>query len=93
MSTELVNGSNVLITGGSSGIGLCLAHLFHKSGANVTILARDQNKLDKARHEIIQQSSAAEHRDVCTISMDLNSDYDLMKAKLDQHIANHGRFV
>jgi len=40
------NGRTVLITGGSSGIGLALARLFTQNNANVWILARraDQNK-------------------------------------------------
>lgn len=38
-------GMNVLITGGSSGIGFALAQRFKTSGAHVWILARDENKL------------------------------------------------
>jgi NADPH:quinone reductase-like Zn-dependent oxidoreductase len=36
------------ITGGSSGLGLCLAVLLAQSGAHVTIVARDQDRLDRA---------------------------------------------
>ncbi len=38
-------GKNVLITGGSSGIGLALARLFTEAGSNVWLLARDESKL------------------------------------------------
>lgn len=43
--------SNVLITGGSSGIGLDLAKAYVKQGANVILLARNQNRLDEAVKE------------------------------------------
>ncbi len=41
-------GSNVLITGGGSGVGLETARLFLAEGANVTILGRSQEKLEVA---------------------------------------------
>ena len=42
------SGCHVLITGGSTGIGLALAQEFTLLGASVTILARTRSKLDKA---------------------------------------------
>lgn len=38
----------VLVTGGSSGIGLASAQLMHAHGASVVIVGRDQRKLDEA---------------------------------------------
>ncbi len=38
-------GKNILITGGSSGIGLALAKLFSRKGANIWVVARDEKKL------------------------------------------------
>ena len=46
-----VGGKVVLITGGSSGIGLATAHKFAEAGANVLICGRDQGKLDEACKE------------------------------------------
>ena len=46
-----VGGKVVLITGGSSGIGLATAHKFAEAGATVIICGRDQDKLDKACKE------------------------------------------
>jgi NAD(P)-dependent dehydrogenase (short-subunit alcohol dehydrogenase family) len=43
-----VGGKVVLITGGSSGIGLAAAHKFAEAGAITLICGRDQNKLDEA---------------------------------------------
>ncbi|MFT4240949.1 MAG: SDR family oxidoreductase [Acidovorax sp.] len=43
-----VAGKVVLITGGSSGIGLAAAHKFAEAGATTIICGRDQEKLDEA---------------------------------------------
>lgn len=39
---------HVYITGGSSGLGLSLAHILVQKGANISIVARNQKKLDEA---------------------------------------------
>jgi NAD(P)-dependent dehydrogenase (short-subunit alcohol dehydrogenase family) len=46
-----VAGKVVLITGGSSGIGLATAHKFAEAGATTIICGRDQDKLDEACKE------------------------------------------
>jgi NAD(P)-dependent dehydrogenase (short-subunit alcohol dehydrogenase family) len=43
-----VQGKVVLVTGGSSGIGLAAAHKFAEAGATTLICGRDQAKLDQA---------------------------------------------
>lgn len=45
-------GKNVLITGGSSGIGLALAVKFSSLGANLYLLGRDMQKLENANREV-----------------------------------------
>lgn len=65
-------GKNAIVTGGSSGIGKAIAKLLASKGANVFILARDQEKLDEARREIeaagtdFQQRFGAYSADVTT---------------------------
>jgi uncharacterized oxidoreductase len=47
-----LNRRTVLITGGSSGIGLGLAEAFQREGSQVIICGRDPKKLDKARQRL-----------------------------------------
>jgi len=49
---QSLHGKHILITGGSSGLGLALAKLVARKGANVTIVARNKQKLDTAVQEI-----------------------------------------
>lgn len=48
----MFTGKQVVITGGSSGVGKELARLLLARGAHVTLLARDREKLEAARSEL-----------------------------------------
>jgi 3-dehydrosphinganine reductase len=50
--TYSFKGRNVLITGGSSGIGLSTARHFSENGSNVVLVARNKNKLETAARSI-----------------------------------------
>ena len=50
-----VVGKNVLITGGSRGLGLLLAKEFSRRGAHVAICARDADELERARLILAQR--------------------------------------
>lgn len=45
---------HVIITGGSSGIGQALAKSLAQQGANLTLIARDRQKLEQTQQEILQ---------------------------------------
>jgi citronellol/citronellal dehydrogenase len=56
----------VIVTGGGSGIGRCTAHELAALGANVVLVGRNPEKLEKVREEIIQDGGTASDH-VCDI--------------------------
>jgi NAD(P)-dependent dehydrogenase (short-subunit alcohol dehydrogenase family) len=46
------SGKNILISGGSSGIGFAIAKIFVQSGANITLLARRKALLNSACQDL-----------------------------------------
>lgn len=89
-----IKNRHVFITGGSSGIGLSLAHRFASDGARVSILARNHRKLADAKDAI----RLATGIDVATFSADVR-DYDAVRkavddaGEIDVLVCNHGIFV
>src|SRR5690348_2979634 len=53
-----LNGRRVLVTGGSQGIGLAVARGFLAEGAEVTIVARDAQRLARAADELSRLAGA-----------------------------------
>ena len=78
----------IYITGGSSGIGLGLAHHYAGSGCDVVLLARDQAKLDAAVDSCrkIQISPAQK---IVGVSLDITA-YSSLPTECDDVIAQHG---
>ncbi|KZV43948.1 3-ketodihydrosphingosine reductase-like [Dorcoceras hygrometricum] len=89
-----IKNRHVFITGGSSGIGLALAHQCAQEGADVTLLARSVSKLEEARQSI----KLATGRDVSVFSADVR-DYEAVKrvvgevGPIDVLVCNHGVYV
>jgi NAD(P)-dependent dehydrogenase (short-subunit alcohol dehydrogenase family) len=79
-----VEGRNVLVTGGSSGIGRASAIKLAEAGARVLIVARDAEKLDAVRGEIERRGGT-----VFTYACDIGDPQacDALIAKL---LADHG---
>ncbi|KAL5097328.1 hypothetical protein RYX36_001655 [Vicia faba] len=84
---------HVFITGGSSGIGLALAHRAAADGARVSIMARSLTKLEEAKSSIKHATGI----EVAVFAADVR-DYDAVKKAVDEAgaidvlLLNHGVF-
>ncbi|XP_022103395.1 3-ketodihydrosphingosine reductase-like [Acanthaster planci] len=67
--------AHVVITGGSSGIGKAVAAEVLKQGANVTILARNQTRLQKAKEDLQQYIKDKDNQKILCISVDVSHEY------------------
>ncbi|KAK4790195.1 hypothetical protein SAY86_017499 [Trapa natans] len=89
-----IKNRHVFITGGSSGIGLALAHQAASAGARVSILARSQAKLEEAKRAV----QLATGIDVATFAADVR-DFDAVNraveaaGPVDVLVVNQGVFV
>lgn len=72
---------HVVITGGSSGIGLWAAIHCVKLGAHVTIVARDVKKLESAV-EKVKSHRINDEQKIQYLSLDLSKSYDIVKNAL-----------
>ncbi|GAB0100440.1 3-ketodihydrosphingosine reductase [Sergentomyia squamirostris] len=78
-----INGKHVVVTGGSSGIGLWAAIECFQRGANVTIVARNPKILDEAKTEI-EKHRINEDQKIYVKSLDLGKGYDVIEAGLKE---------
>lgn len=61
-----VAGKNVLVTGGSRGIGLMIAKGFLRAGANVLLTSRSEEACKEAVESILQESSSTNNNSAAT---------------------------
>lgn len=68
--TSSLKGRNAIITGGSQGLGLAIAHAYVAAGANVLLCARDAAALTTAREELIARASPEQviHTEIADVS-------------------------
>ncbi len=59
---DLFSGQNLIVTGGGSGIGRCTAHELAALGANVLLVGRKPEKLEKVAAEITEDGGRAPGR-------------------------------
>ncbi|HEV7491981.1 MAG TPA: SDR family NAD(P)-dependent oxidoreductase, partial [Rhodanobacteraceae bacterium] len=74
-----LTGKHALVCGGSAGIGLAAAIELAKLGADVTLLARSREALERALTQLPRTHAAQTH---ATIDADMNEHTDL-RAKIE----------
>eukprot|EP00461_Guttulinopsis_vulgaris_P002737 UN02738 len=87
-----INGKNVIITGGSSGIGLATAELLVKNGAkNIALIARKATLLEDAKKQLEVLAKAGKHDVTIHIySVDV-SKYNAMCDAVNDFVAKVGK--
>ncbi|XP_027621974.1 3-ketodihydrosphingosine reductase isoform X3 [Tupaia chinensis] len=76
-------GAHVVVTGGSSGIGKCVAIECYKQGAFITLVARNEDKLLQAKKEI-EKYAINDKQVVLCISVDVSQDYNQVENVIKQ---------
>ncbi|MDP6563625.1 MAG: SDR family NAD(P)-dependent oxidoreductase, partial [Alphaproteobacteria bacterium] len=81
---DLFAGQTVIVTGGGSGIGRCIAHELAALGANVVITGRSIEKLNAVAEEIIEDGGKADR-----FAFDIRQE-DAVAENIAKILAKHG---
>lgn len=81
---NMMTGSNIVITGGGSGIGRCIAHELASLGATTLLLGRKSDKLAKVCLEITENGGRADYL-VCDIR-----DEEKVNEVISELVRKHG---
>ena len=71
-ASRVRRGQVAVITGGSTGLGLALAHQFGKAGLRLVLAAQDESHLEDARRQLLAKGSVADEDDILLVSCDLS---------------------
>ncbi|MEO1888876.1 MAG: SDR family oxidoreductase [Cycloclasticus sp.] len=85
---ELFKGATIIVTGGGSGIGRCIAHELASLNANVLLLGRNEEKLKSVQKEIVTDGGNCD-----TFVCDIRDETKVAKqveAMLNKHGPIHG---
>ncbi|OTB03209.1 hypothetical protein M426DRAFT_60909 [Hypoxylon sp. CI-4A] len=85
-----VDGRTVLITGGSTGLGLAVARQLAEKGANVIIVARDVSKLQEGVTYISQGARSSDTQRFHHISADVTTAPECARVVAEAAAWNHG---
>lgn len=86
MSAESLDGKIALVTGGGTGIGKGIARIFANNGANVTVAARNVERLQASADEISAESGTT----VTALSMDVTDEESVISV-FESVMNAHGR--
>ncbi len=81
MNLNRIDGKLAVVTGGSSGIGYCIAEELARRGARILLVARNQDKLEKAAQKLKGISS----QDVEIVSVDITQAEELDRLQSAVH--------
>lgn len=92
ISNNKLTGKNILVTGGSKGIGFYIARQAIEEGANVLICARDKETLAKAQIELgpCCKILAYDISDVCHMKNFFDEAFGLLGGRIDCIVNNAG---
>nr|CAD7439079.1 unnamed protein product [Timema bartmani] len=82
MLSSTAEDREIEVTGGSSGIGKCVAIEVAKRGAHVTLIARDVDKLEEAKSEVIKNCLHPDRQQIQCISLDISNNYEVVERTL-----------
>ncbi len=68
---RITSGQVAIITGGSRGLGLALAHRFGRANLALVLAARNQDELELARHELLHSGDVRNEDDILLVVCDL----------------------
>lgn len=85
---KIWKGKHILITGGSSGLGLSLAKLFLEKGANITIISSNKQKLENAQ-KILEEKKVNKSNKIFSIQADVTDEHQITTA-IEKAINNMG---
>jgi NADP-dependent 3-hydroxy acid dehydrogenase YdfG len=71
-SQRIRRGQVAVITGGSSGLGLAIAHEIGKAGLKLVLAARDADQLAAARRALLSARSVTDSDDILTVVCDVS---------------------
>ncbi len=83
-AADLFKGQTIVVTGGGSGIGRCIAHELAYLGAMVVITGRNREKLETVEAEIIEDGGKADH-----FAFDIREE-EAVAGNVAQILAKHG---
>ncbi len=87
---RLQPGDVAVITGGSRGLGLALAHRFGKGGLKLVLAARKEAELEDARQDLLKSGAVANEDDILLVVCDI-TDPNQAAGLVDSAIRTFGR--
>ncbi len=84
LRAQVFAGQNLIVTGGGSGIGRCVAHELASLGATPILVGRNADKLARVQQEILEDGGAAD-----TLSLDIREE-EAVRAGVAQLVTRHG---